>query len=109
MVRCAFSPKITLDDAIGSHARLKRASSEQVCDQCHSSRVFISLTGWHCKLGPNTEGADLRSPTLTADDFALMLNPEARCSGFEQHFALKDAIRIHDVAGVADMVMRVVQ
>jgi hypothetical protein len=26
------------------------------CDQWHSSRVFAPLTGWHCKLRPNTEG-----------------------------------------------------
>jgi hypothetical protein len=32
------------------------ASSKQTCGQCHSSRVFTPLTGWHCKLRPNTEG-----------------------------------------------------
>jgi hypothetical protein len=26
------------------------------CDQWHSSRAFTPLTGWHCKLRPNTEG-----------------------------------------------------
>jgi hypothetical protein len=25
-------------------------------DQWHSSRAFAPLTGWHCKLRPNTEG-----------------------------------------------------
>jgi hypothetical protein len=34
-------------------ARLKLVHT---CDRRHSSRVFIHLTGWHCKLGPNTEG-----------------------------------------------------
>jgi hypothetical protein len=33
--------------------RLKRCHA---CDQWHSSREFTPLTGWHCKLGPNTEG-----------------------------------------------------
>jgi hypothetical protein len=29
------------------------------CDQCHSSRKFHSLTGWHCKFRPNTEGKNV--------------------------------------------------
>jgi hypothetical protein len=32
------------------------ASSEQACDQWHSSPVSTFLTGSHCKLCPNTEG-----------------------------------------------------
>jgi hypothetical protein len=32
------------------------ASSEQACDQWHSSRVSTPLTSSHCKLRPNTEG-----------------------------------------------------
>jgi hypothetical protein len=34
-------------------ARLKLL---HVCNQCHSSRGFVPLTGWHRKLRPNTEG-----------------------------------------------------
>ena len=34
-------------------APLKRSHA---CDQWHSSRVFILLTGWHCKFRPNAEG-----------------------------------------------------
>jgi hypothetical protein len=34
-------------------ARLKLVHAR---DQWQSSRVFIPLAGWHCKLGPNTEG-----------------------------------------------------
>jgi hypothetical protein len=49
-----FRQKFTLEDAIGSHA-----SSEQACDQWHSSRVFTFLTSSHCKLHPNTEGTVL--------------------------------------------------
>jgi hypothetical protein len=29
-----------------------------VCDQWYPSRVFTPLTGWHCKLRPNTEAID---------------------------------------------------
>jgi hypothetical protein len=36
-----------------THVRLKLL---HVCDQWHSSRVSTPLTGWHCKLRPNTEG-----------------------------------------------------
>jgi hypothetical protein len=32
------------------------ASSDQACDQWHSSRVSTFLTSSHCKLRPNTEG-----------------------------------------------------
>jgi hypothetical protein len=32
------------------------ASSEHACDQWHFFRVSTPLTGWHCKLRPNTEG-----------------------------------------------------
>jgi hypothetical protein len=33
--------------------RLKRCHA---CDQLHFSPVFTHLTGWHCKLRPNTKG-----------------------------------------------------
>jgi hypothetical protein len=39
-----FRQKFTLEDAIGSHACLLQ-TSEQACDQCHSSRVCTFLTG----------------------------------------------------------------
>jgi serine/threonine protein kinase len=32
------------------------ASIEHACDQWHSSRESTPLTGWYCKLCPNTEG-----------------------------------------------------
>jgi hypothetical protein len=35
---------------------LLRLKCCHACDQWHSSRVFTSLTSWHCKLRPNTEG-----------------------------------------------------
>jgi hypothetical protein len=35
------------------------ASSEQACDQWHSSRLSTFLTGWHCKFRPNTKGTVL--------------------------------------------------
>jgi hypothetical protein len=50
-----FQRKFTLDDAIGSHACSLEAN--HACDQWHSSRKFTPLTGWHCKLRPNTEGS----------------------------------------------------
>jgi phosphatidylinositol-3,4,5-trisphosphate 3-phosphatase/dual-specificity protein phosphatase PTEN len=46
-----FRQKFTLEDAIGSYW------SEHACGQWHSSRKFHSLTGSHCKLRRNTEGA----------------------------------------------------
>jgi hypothetical protein len=41
-------------------ARLKHL---HVRDQLHYSRVFTPLTGWYCKLRPNTEGTQT-FPTL---------------------------------------------
>jgi hypothetical protein len=38
---------------VTTSARLKLLYA---CDQCHSSQMFIPLTGWHCELRPNTEG-----------------------------------------------------
>jgi hypothetical protein len=57
--RCAFFDR-------NFHSRMPLvprllASSEQACDQRHSSRVSAPLTGWHCKLRPNIEGRDLCS------------------------------------------------
>jgi hypothetical protein len=37
------------------------ASSEQTCDQWHSSRVYTFLTGSHCKLRPHTEGTQVQT------------------------------------------------
>jgi hypothetical protein len=48
-----FRHKFTLEDVIGSNARLKLL---QACEQWHSSRVSTFLTSSHCKLCPNTEG-----------------------------------------------------
>jgi hypothetical protein len=48
---------------IWSHSRMPLVSTParlkllHVCDQWHSSRAFTPLTGCHCKLRPNTEGA----------------------------------------------------
>jgi hypothetical protein len=55
-VRCAFfgrnlHSRMPLDP---THVRLKLLHA---CDQWHSSRKFTPLTGLHCKLRPNTEGA----------------------------------------------------
>jgi hypothetical protein len=55
-VRCAFvdrnlHSRMPLDP---THVRLKLLHP---CDQWHSSRVSTRLTGWHCKLRRNTEGA----------------------------------------------------
>jgi hypothetical protein len=36
-----------------THVRLKLLHA---CDQWHASRGSTPLTGWHCKLRPNTEG-----------------------------------------------------
>jgi hypothetical protein len=52
-VRCAFS-----DRNLHSRMPLDPARIEHVCDQWHSSRVSTPLTSWHCKLRPNTEGAE---------------------------------------------------
>jgi hypothetical protein len=49
-----FRQRFKLVDAIGSHA--SRLKLLHACDQCHSSRGFTPLTGWHCKFRPNTEG-----------------------------------------------------
>jgi Cu/Zn superoxide dismutase len=60
-------------------ARLKLLHA---CDQCHSSRVFTPLIGWHCKLRPNTEGTgkelDWWSGCRTVDHA-----PGGCCSGSE--------------------------
>jgi hypothetical protein len=39
-----------------SFAPLLRLKRCHACDQCHSYRLFLPLTGWHCKSRPNTEG-----------------------------------------------------
>jgi hypothetical protein len=55
-VRCAFFDRdlhSMMMPLVPTPARLKHA-----CDQWHSSRAFTPLTGWHCKLRPNTEGGD---------------------------------------------------
>jgi hypothetical protein len=57
-----FRQKFTLEDAAldPTHVRLKRTA----CDQWHFSRKSTPLTGYHCKLRPNTEGfLDARRPT----------------------------------------------
>jgi hypothetical protein len=41
-----------------THVRLKLLHA---CDEWQSSWVFIPLTGWHCKLRPNTEGMSART------------------------------------------------
>ena len=51
-----FRQTFTIDDAIGLHVLLLHLKRNHACDQCHLSRVFILLTGWHYKLRPNTEG-----------------------------------------------------
>jgi len=38
-----------------SFTPLLRLKREHACEQWHSSRAFTPLTGWHCKLCPNTE------------------------------------------------------
>jgi hypothetical protein len=45
-----FRSNVTLEDVIGSHEASRRVN------QWHSARVSTFLTGWHCKLRPNTEG-----------------------------------------------------
>jgi hypothetical protein len=55
-VRCAvfdgnLHPRIPLRFTTLLHVKLLHA-----CDQWHSSRKFNPLTGFHCKLRPNTEG-----------------------------------------------------
>jgi hypothetical protein len=52
LVRCAFDSHSRMP-LIPTPVRLKRYPA---CDQWHSSRVFTPLTGWHCKLRPNTAG-----------------------------------------------------
>jgi hypothetical protein len=52
-----------------SFAPLIRLKLCHACDQCHSSRVFTPLFGWHCKLRPNTEG---QLDTVTLEAFALV-------------------------------------
>jgi hypothetical protein len=56
-----FRQKCTLEDVIDSHAcSLARLKLLHACDQWHSCWVFTPLTGWHCKLRPNTEGKAVR-------------------------------------------------
>jgi dihydroxyacid dehydratase/phosphogluconate dehydratase len=56
------------------------ASSEHACDQWHSSRKFIPLTGLHCKLRPNTEGGPIALlqdgdiVTIDADDLSITMD-----------------------------------
>jgi hypothetical protein len=64
-VRSAFSDSNLLSRMSWVPTPARSKSSEQACDQWHSSRVFTPLTGWHCKLRPNTEGLDLRRPGTT--------------------------------------------
>jgi hypothetical protein len=52
---CAFSDR-------NLHSRMPLASSEQACDQWHSSRVSTVLTSSHCKLRPNTKGSVMVQP-----------------------------------------------
>jgi hypothetical protein len=55
--RCSFSgrnlhPRMPLSfTPLLLHLKLLHA-----CGQCHSFRVSTPLTGWHCKLRPNTAG-----------------------------------------------------
>jgi hypothetical protein len=74
-VRCSFSDRNLHSrmPLVPTPARLKRVHA---CGQCHSSRVFTPLTGWNCKLRPNT-GADhpvhaLRDPRVWCTGHSLM-------------------------------------
>ena len=60
LVRCSFFARKLPSRMllVFTPARLKLLLA---CEHCHSSRLFILLTGWlltgwHCKLRPNTEG-----------------------------------------------------
>jgi hypothetical protein len=70
-----FRKKIYLEDAIGSHACSLEAL--HACDQWHSSRVFTPLTGWHCKLRPNTEGMQPTSISMAYDTVPIRLRVAA--------------------------------
>jgi hypothetical protein len=65
-----FRQNFTLEDAIGS--------SEQACDQCHSSRVSTLLTGLHCALRPHTEGqpdaGDWEEDPVNCNDDCVSIN-----------------------------------
>jgi hypothetical protein len=50
-----FRPNFPLEDAIGSDTCSLQANMRVTNDI--SSRVSTPLTGWHCKMRPNTEGA----------------------------------------------------
>jgi hypothetical protein len=57
LVRCAFFDSNLQSRMPLSFTPLFRLKLLHACGQWHSSRVFTSLTGWYCKLRPNTEGA----------------------------------------------------
>jgi hypothetical protein len=58
-VRCAFFDR-DLHSMISLDPMPARLKLEHACDQWHSSRESIALTGWHCQLRPNTEGHGFR-------------------------------------------------
>jgi hypothetical protein len=58
------------------------ASSEQSCDQWHSSRVSTFLTSSHCKLRPNTEGLQSAYTEYGCDDYPQTLRRMAAGSAF---------------------------
>jgi hypothetical protein len=88
-VRCAFVDSELHSRMPLGFTPLLRLKLLQVCAQWHSSRASTPLTGWHCKLHPNTEGRCHHCTVL----------------GFEQTLAAPRAIRIH--AGVGFVAMRV--
>jgi hypothetical protein len=55
-VRCAFFDRNLHSRMPLSFTPLLCLKCCHACDQCHSSRVFTPLTGWHCKFRSNTEG-----------------------------------------------------
>jgi hypothetical protein len=69
-------------------------ASEHACDQWHSSRKYTPLTGLHCKLRPNTEGATPGASVFAAGWVRLY------CFGcavrvFRPKSTLEDAIGSH--------------
>jgi hypothetical protein len=54
MCGARFRQKFTLDDAIRSHACSLEANTREI--KWHFFWASTPLTGWHCKLRPNTEG-----------------------------------------------------
>jgi hypothetical protein len=102
-VRCAFFGRTLHSRMPLVPTPLLRLKLLHACAQWHSSRKFTALTGWHCKLCPNTKGATDASGLLLAMNTTTWWLTSGASSAIGTGLvpcivcALDDAIRLHDV------------